>query len=640
MGIPSLFTSPKVSKDLTKFGPTHWNTVTALLRGLLDGADADGTILVRDATSPTGGRWSASSALTGPAGADGADGATGPQGPIGLTGPQGVIGLTGPQGVIGPTGPQGPTGFVVAGPTVTTRVFTFPDADAVILTSLSGAVFTADARLSDARVPLAHTHVEADVTGLVADLAGKVATSRTVNGHALSADVVVTKGDVGLGLVENTALSTGNAATATKLLTARAINGVSFDGSAAITVPADATTLTGATLAGNVLASSLTSVGTLTGGATGAGFTVALSTSTITGTLADGRLSANVPLLTAANVFTAIQSVEKDALAAVSTDGLVLQNTAAATAGVPVQQSPRLRFRSHVWNTTVTAADNTDDWIVESVPVSAAVPSGLLKIGKSLNGGATTYPLTLDSAGSIVTLGNITAGISVIATASMQIGSGNSYRFGGGAGSHLTGPANAQMNLTNNSETVGVGFDAATDALLKVRTRAQTGYATVDALGYRLNGGAGAVGSADWMQKTVTAIANAVATTILTITIPNAAHSAMVLVSLVGSLGAGGTIGANEASASNSYVVTVTRTAGLNAVATVSAASGAAAAAVAVAATVTATMTAAAVVGAVGASNTIALQVTISRSTGTSTNHTCQLVVEVVNANATGITVA
>lgn len=72
---------------------------------------------------------------------------------------------------------------------------------------------------------------------------------------------------------------------------------------------APAGTLTGATLAANVLASSLTSVGTLTGGATGAGFTVALSTATITGTLADARLSANVPLLNVANTFTAAQNV-------------------------------------------------------------------------------------------------------------------------------------------------------------------------------------------------------------------------------------------------------------------------------------------------------------------------------------------
>ncbi len=58
----------------------------------------------------------------------------------------------------------------------------------------------------------------------------------------------------------------GNAATATILATARNINGVAFDGSANITIAADANTLTGTTLASNITASSLTSVGTITSG--------------------------------------------------------------------------------------------------------------------------------------------------------------------------------------------------------------------------------------------------------------------------------------------------------------------------------------------------------------------------------------
>ncbi len=58
----------------------------------------------------------------------------------------------------------------------------------------------------------------------------------------------------------------GNAASATILATARNINGVAFDGSANITIAADANTLTGTTLASNITASSLTSVGTITSG--------------------------------------------------------------------------------------------------------------------------------------------------------------------------------------------------------------------------------------------------------------------------------------------------------------------------------------------------------------------------------------
>jgi len=58
----------------------------------------------------------------------------------------------------------------------------------------------------------------------------------------------------------------GNADTATALATARAINGVDFDGTAAITVTAAAGTLTGSTLNSGVTASSLTSLGTITTG--------------------------------------------------------------------------------------------------------------------------------------------------------------------------------------------------------------------------------------------------------------------------------------------------------------------------------------------------------------------------------------
>lgn len=60
----------------------------------------------------------------------------------------------------------------------------------------------------------------------------RVPTTRTVNGHALSANVTVTKGDVGLGNVDNTADASKKVASAGKLTTAVNIDGVDFDGSA------------------------------------------------------------------------------------------------------------------------------------------------------------------------------------------------------------------------------------------------------------------------------------------------------------------------------------------------------------------------------------------------------------------------
>jgi hypothetical protein len=59
---------------------------------------------------------------------------------------------------------------------------------------------------------------------------------------------------------------TGNAGTATKLAASKTINGVAFDGTADITAPAAAETLTGTTLKSTVTGSSLTSVGTITSG--------------------------------------------------------------------------------------------------------------------------------------------------------------------------------------------------------------------------------------------------------------------------------------------------------------------------------------------------------------------------------------
>jgi len=158
----------------------------------------------------------------------------------------------------------------------------------------------------------------------------------------------------------------------------------------------------------------------------------------------------------------------------------------------------------------------------------------------------------------------------------------------------------------------------------------------------RLNVGAaaGAATSSSTIAKAVAAIADNVATTVLTITVPNSAQAATVRVTAIGSLGAGGAIGAYEASASNSYDITVVRTAGVNAVADISTAFGVNAAAVAGAATCTAALTVASVVGAVGASNSFPVQITVVKSGGASDLHTAVLVAEVLNAVGSGVTIA
>ena len=98
--------------------------------------------------------------------------------------------------------------------------------------------------------------------------------SNTIQLGNSSVTSVVTSGTV--SATGFTGPLTGNASTATKLAATKNINGVAFDGSANITIAADANTLTGTTLASNVVSSSLTGVGTITSG-TWSGTTIAVT---------------------------------------------------------------------------------------------------------------------------------------------------------------------------------------------------------------------------------------------------------------------------------------------------------------------------------------------------------------------------
>lgn len=143
------------------------------------------------------------------------------------------------------------------------------------------------------------------------------------------------------------------------------------------------------------------------------------------------------------------------------------------------------------------------------------------------------------------------------------------------------------------------------------------------------------------INKTVTAIADNTLTSVFTVTIPNAAHTATIEFECTGILGAGGAIGAHEGASTTKVQVLVTRTAGVNAVASaVSTVWGAVAANVAGANTVTTVAAVSAIAGAVGATNTFTLDLTINSNAGTSANHIALCYAKVLNANATGVTIA
>jgi hypothetical protein len=142
------------------------------------------------------------------------------------------------------------------------------------------------------------------------------------------------------------------------------------------------------------------------------------------------------------------------------------------------------------------------------------------------------------------------------------------------------------------------------------------------------------------INKAVASIADNTATATFTVTVPNAAHSAMLKVTLVGSLGAGGAVGANEATGTISYDFAIARTTGLDTVVGASSAYGSSTAVVAGAATITITAAASAMTGAASAQQTFTINVTIAKGSGASANHTCLCYGRLLNANATGVTIA
>ena len=100
----------------------------------------------------------------------------------------------------------------------------------------------------------------------------------------------------------------------------------------------------------------------------------------------------------------------------------------------------------------------------------------------------------LDKAGTLTLANQLSTAGNVISGGSVSAGSGASPIFWLGV-TQMSAPADGQWNLSNNAISAGIGLDVATDAVMKVRTRAQTGYATVDALGYKASGTAGASGT-------------------------------------------------------------------------------------------------------------------------------------------------
>jgi len=171
---------------------------------------------------------------------------------------------------------------------------------------------------------------------------------------------------------------TGNADTATTLATTRAINGVNFDGSAAITVTAAAGTLSGNTLKSSVVASSLTSVGTI-------------ATGVWNGTaIASAYLDADTAHLTTAQTFTGSKTFGtttklnfRDANAYINSPTANDIEVAATTITLDAASDIQLEGNTTVTgNFSVSGTLNVDGTTTTIDSTTVAIADSMLKLAK------------------------------------------------------------------------------------------------------------------------------------------------------------------------------------------------------------------------------------------------------------------
>lgn len=154
----------------------------------------------------------------------------------------------------------------------------------------------------------------------------------------------------------------------------------------------------------------------------------------------------------------------------------------------------------------------------------------------------------------------------------------------------------------------------------------------------------GAAASYVKIIKQVTAFTDTVAKDVFTVSIPipaaTSSHNCTIRVTVLGVMGAGGTVGAGESASGSEYVMSVARYVGTTAVIATSSQVGVANGKVASADTLTATIAASAVTGGTSAAETFTIQCTMTKGGGASAAHQGVFIAELINLNGSGITIA
>lgn len=158
--------------------------------------------------------------------------------------------------------------------------------------------------------------------------------------------------------------------------------------------------------------------------------------------------------------------------------------------------------------------------------------------------------------------------------------------------------------------------------------------------------GASAGSAASYVKliKQVTAFTDTTAKDVFTVSIPipaaTSSHNCTIRVTVLGVMGAGGTVGAGESASGSEYIMSVARYVGTTAVIATSSQLGVANGKVAGADTLTATIAASAVTGGTSAAETFTIQCTMTKGGGASAAHQGVFIAELININGSGITIA
>lgn len=95
--------------------------------------------------------------------------------------------------------------------------------------------------------------------------------------------------------------------------------------------------------------------------------------------------------LTSVGTLTGL-TMNKAAIATTYTEAPIFENATASTAAIPIQQSGSLELLAHVWDSTATAHDSTRAFDLTCVPISSANPLVSNLIIRAGNGGTNMQP--------------------------------------------------------------------------------------------------------------------------------------------------------------------------------------------------------------------------------------------------------